>query len=127
MLTLSQKWLLILGALMGCFSVAVGAFGAHALKNRLTEEMLSVFEVGARYQMYHAIAIWLSVWFSTLNQGMLALFSGWTFFIGSLVFSGSLYLLALTGIRIFGAITPIGGIFFLVGWLCLALAAFKSI
>ena len=126
MMTLSQKWLLILGALMGFFSVAAGAFGAHALKNKLSQEMLAVFEVAARYQMYHALAIWMAVWLSTINGGWEALFSGWAFFGGAFIFSGSLYLLALTGIRLFGAITPIGGVLLLAGWLFLASAAFKS-
>lgn len=123
----SQKWLLVLGACMGFISVAMGAFGAHALKSRLEPDMLSVFEVGARYQMYHALAIFLAVWVSTLAPGLFAPWSGWLFAAGILVFSGSLYALALTGIRIFGAITPIGGVLLLVGWLCLAMAAWKTV
>lgn len=121
-----MKWLLVLGALSGFFSVAAGAFGAHALKQKLQPDMLAVFEVGARYQMYHALAMCAAAWVCTLAPGILAPLSGWFFFAGSLVFSGSLYLLALTGIRLFGAITPIGGVFLLIGWLFLALAALKS-
>ena len=124
MTTDSQKWLLIIGALMGFMSVAMGAFGAHALKQKLGHEMLSVFEVGARYQMYHALAIFFAVWISTLASGMLPPLSGWLFVAGTFIFSGSLYLLAMTGIRFFGAITPIGGVLLLLGWLCLALASF---
>lgn len=120
----SQKWLIFFGALMGFISVAAGAFGAHALKQKLAHDMLSVFEVGARYQMYHALAMLLAVWVSTLTVGSLAILAGWMFFSGSLIFSGSLYLLALTGIRALGAVTPIGGVILLIGWICLALSVF---
>lgn len=122
----SQKWLLIIGALMGFVSVAAGAFGAHALKQKLDPEMLSIFEVGARYQMYHALAICLVALVSAPIPLNYVTLSGWLFFGGSVIFSGSLYLLALTGIRMFGAITPIGGVILLLGWLCLAFAAIKT-
>lgn len=122
--THSQKWLLFLASLMGLISVAMGAFGAHALKNKLEPALLSVFEVGARYQMYHALAIPLTVWLSTILSNAFVPLSGWLFFSGALLFSGSLYLLALTGIRVLGAITPIGGAILLLGWLCLALSVF---
>lgn len=121
-----HKGLLILGLAMGFISVAAGAFGAHALKQKLSAEMLAVFEVGARYQMYHALAICIAVWVSTLVPGWLPLLSGWLFLAGIAIFSGSLYLLAMTGIRLFGAFTPIGGVLFLLGWLTLGLAALKS-
>lgn len=120
-----NKALLFLGILMGFVSVALGAFGAHFLKNRLTPEYLSVFEVGVRYQMYHALAIFVSVWIATFSPGLLAPLSGWLFLGGILLFSGSLYLLALTGIRSLGAITPIGGLLFLAGWVCMGLAVYK--
>lgn len=126
MVTLAQKWLLFFACLMGFISVAAGAFGAHALKQRLTPDMLSVFEVGARYQMYHAFAICLAVWLSTVIPGQLPLLAGWFFFGGILVFSGTLYLLALTGLRFLGAFTPIGGLLFLIGWVCLAIALFRN-
>ena len=106
--------LLFISCLLGFLGVAGGAFGAHALKTRLTPDLLAAFEVGIRYQMYHLFAIFASVW---LNAPL----SGWLFFIGILLFSGSLYLLALTSIRLFGAITPIGGLLLLAGWLTLAL------
>lgn len=115
----SNKWLLCFGALLGLIGVAAGAFGAHALKNKLNQEMLAVFEVGVRYQMYHALAVLL-----TAYMGMLL--SGWFFVGGTVVFSGSLYLLALTGVRLFGAITPFGGLILLLGWLCLFLSPFFS-
>lgn len=126
MMTPSQKWMLGLGAIMGFFSVAAGAFGAHALKQKLQPEMLSIFEIGARYQMYHALAMCLVVWASTLIPGLLTSLSGWLFFAGTLIFSGSLYLLALTGIRVLGAITPIGGVILLIAWACFAIAAFQK-
>jgi uncharacterized membrane protein YgdD (TMEM256/DUF423 family) len=122
----SQKWLLLFGALLGFISVAAGAFGAHALKQRLGQEMLAVFEVGARYQMYHALAMFAAVWISTITPGNLAVASGWLFFIGTLIFSGSLYLLAMSGIRVIGAITPIGGVILLMGWFILAIALLKK-
>jgi len=123
---MTQKYLFSLGALLGFIAVAAGAFGAHALKNRLTQDMLSIFEVGVRYQMYHALAIVFVMGMSLLLPSSLTLLSGWFFFFGTLIFSGSLYLLALTGIRSFGAITPIGGVILLLGWLFLVLAPFFS-
>ena len=123
--TSPQKWLLLFGALFGFLSVAAGSFGAHALKQRVGQEMLSVFEVGVRYQMYHALAIFAAVWLSTVVPSSLAPLAGWFFFAGTFIFSGSLYFLALTGIRTSGAITPIGGLVMLIGWLCLAIAIVK--
>lgn len=121
----SLKILLLLGAFLGFVSVSAGAFGAHSLKNKLSHEMLAVFEVGCRYMMYHAIAIFISVWISTLTPSLFAPLSAWLFFSGTLIFSGSLYLLVLTGIRLFGAITPIGGVIMLAGWVCLAIACWS--
>jgi uncharacterized membrane protein YgdD (TMEM256/DUF423 family) len=123
---LAHKWLLFSGLLMGFLSVVLGAFAAHALKKTLGAERLAIFEVGARYQMYHAFAICLAVWIATLIPGTLPPLAGWLFFAGTLIFSGSLYLLALTDIRILGAFTPIGGALFLTGWLLLAIGVVKS-
>lgn len=120
-----MKWLLALGALSGFLSVAAGAFGAHALKQKLAPDMLAVFEVAARYQMYHALAMCLVALLGLTMESSLIPISGWLFFAGTAIFSGSLYLLALTGARFLGAITPIGGVLLLVGWLFLALAALK--
>lgn len=125
-MTSPQKWLLLMAALLGFISVAAGAFGAHALKNRLNAEMLAIFEVGTRYQMYHALAMCILVGFSLLVPSLLALLSGWMFLIGTLIFSGSLYLLAFTGVRSLGAITPIGGVFLLIGWICFAIAIYRA-
>lgn len=104
-------------------AVGFGAFGAHGLRGRISPEMLSVFEIGVRYQMYHALAILLVAALSGRIEGRLLPAAGWAFTAGIAVFSGSLYVLALTGITTLGAVTPIGGVAFLVGWVCLILAA----
>jgi uncharacterized membrane protein YgdD (TMEM256/DUF423 family) len=118
---------LTLGALSGLLAVAAGAFGAHALRARLTPELLAVFETGARYQMYHALALLavalLVVPVADTPSETWVNAAGWCFVAGTVVFSGSLYALALTGTRWLGAVTPLGGAAFLAGWLCLALAA----
>jgi uncharacterized membrane protein YgdD (TMEM256/DUF423 family) len=112
-----------LGALSALIAVAAGAFGAHALRARLTPELLAVFETGARYQMYHAFGLMAAGWAVTRWPGLLPVWAGWLFAAGTLLFSGSLYALALSGMRWLGAVTPFGGVAFLAGWLCLALAA----
>jgi uncharacterized membrane protein YgdD (TMEM256/DUF423 family) len=115
----------IMGAISALIGVAAGAFGAHSLRGRLDADMLTIFEVGVRYQLYHALALLAVAWAQIRWPGSLAAASGWLFVIGTLLFSGSLYLLSLTGIRWFGAITPLGGLAFLGGWLCLALAVWR--
>ena len=105
--------------------MAAGAFGAHALRARLEPRLLEVFETGARYQMYHAIAMLAAAWIVTRFPGSLANASGWLFLAGTGLFSGSLYAMAFTGIRALGAITPLGGVCFIAGWGCLALAAMR--
>jgi uncharacterized membrane protein YgdD (TMEM256/DUF423 family) len=112
-----------LGALSAFISVAAGAFGAHALRQRLEPDLLAVFETGARYQMYHALALLAVAWAATRWPGTLVTWAGWLFVLGTMLFSGSLYVLALSGIRWLGAITPLGGLAFLAGWLCLVLGA----
>lgn len=102
-----------LGAGLMFLAVGLGAFGAHALKSRLTPDMLAVFETGVRYQVYHALALLL---LTSLRGPSKA---AWCFTAGIALFSGSLYLLALTGARKWGAVTPIGGLLFLIGWLIL--------
>lgn len=119
---------LALGALFGLSAVAAGAFGAHALEARLAADRLAIFETAARYQMYHALAL-VAV---ALAAGLLpearglTTSAGWAFIIGTMVFSGSLYLLALGGPRWLGAITPIGGLCFIVGWALIGLAALRG-
>jgi len=105
---------LALGGINAFISVAAGAFGAHGLKQRLSSDLLAAFETGARYQMYHALGL-LAVAFA-LGQGRSASTAGWAMLAGIVLFSGSLYALALTGIRPVGAITPLGGLCFLAGW-----------
>jgi len=109
----------VLGALSAFCSVAAGAFGAHALRERLTPEYLAVFETGARYQMYHGLALLAVAWAASRWPGTLTQCAGWLFVAGTVLFSGSLYALALTGVRWLGAITPLGGVAFLAGWVCL--------
>jgi uncharacterized membrane protein YgdD (TMEM256/DUF423 family) len=104
-------------------AVALGAFGAHGLKSRLTPEMLAVFEVGVRYQFYHGLALLaLGLGVGVLSGSNWLRYAGRCWILGTVVFSGSLYLLALTDIRWLGAITPIGGVAFILGWLFAALA-----
>lgn len=112
-----------LGAGSAFIGVAAGAFGAHALRARLSPELLAVFETGARYQMYHALALLAVAWAASRWPGALVHWAGWLFVAGTLLFSGSLYALALSGVRWLGAITPLGGVAFLAGWACLLLAA----
>lgn len=113
----------LIGTLSGGLAVAAGAFGAHALRARLTPDMLAVFETAARYQMYHALALLAAAYMAGDGSCRPAVWAGWLFTVGTLLFSGSLYTLALTGTRGFGAITPFGGVAFLAGWICLAVAA----
>jgi uncharacterized membrane protein YgdD (TMEM256/DUF423 family) len=111
------------GAVSAFIAVAAGAFGAHALKARLEPELLAVFETGARYQMYHAIALFFAAYASGGEEDCrFGRWAGWAFLLGTILFSGSLYALALSGIRMFGAVTPFGGVAFLAGWIFLLLA-----
>ena len=112
-----------LGAASAFVAVAAGAFGAHALRARLDAGALAVFETGARYQMYHALGLLAVGWAAARWPGPWATRAGWLFVLGTVLFSGSLYGLALSGVRWLGAITPLGGVAFLAGWICLALAA----
>jgi len=121
-----ERIFFVLGAFSGFLGVALGAFAAHGLKERLDPQMLATFEVGVRYQMYHALALLGVAWAITKWPGTAALAAGWLFVAGTLIFSGSLYLLALSGLRWLGAITPVGGLAFLAGWLCLAWSAWKG-
>lgn len=121
-----DRLFVILGAVSASIGVAAGAFGAHALKGRLAPDLLAIFEVGVRYQLVHALALLAVAWACTRWPGRLASASGWSFAAGTVLFSGSLYLLALTGVRAFGAVTPVGGVLFLAGWLLLAAAAWRG-
>jgi len=116
----------VLGALSGSLAVALGAFGAHALRDRLTPQMLQVFDTGQRYHMFHALALLAVAWASTRWPVGPVAAAGWLFVVGTVLFSGSLYALAVTGQRWLGAITPLGGVAFILGWLALAWAAWAS-
>ncbi len=121
-----HKGLLIAGALLGFIGVALGAFGAHMLKDKLPPHLLNVMEIGVRYQLFHAVLIVaLSAVASVYNPQWMA-GAGWLFVLGAVLFSGSLYLLALTGIKQWGAVTPVGGITLLAGWVCILIGACKS-
>jgi uncharacterized membrane protein YgdD (TMEM256/DUF423 family) len=113
----------VAGAVSGAVAVAAGAFGAHALKARLSPDLLVVFQTGAQYQMYHALALLAAGWVAARSPGAAASAAGILFLVGSVLFSGSLYALALSGVRALGAITPLGGVAFIAGWLALAWAA----
>jgi len=121
-----DRLLYIGAAAAGFLGVAFGAFGAHALRSRLEPDMLAVFETGVRYQMYHAFAVFAAAWaFARWPRRVFGV-AGALFLAGIVVFSGSLYLLALTGQRWLGAVTPLGGLAFLTGWLMLAFGAWRS-
>lgn len=121
----AERLFFALGAASAALAVAAGAFGAHALKSRLEPDLLAVFDTGARYQMFHALALLATAWASARWPGRATLAAGWLFVAGTLLFSGSLMLLALTGIRALGAITPFGGLAFIAGWVLLAWATLR--
>ena len=115
-----SAWFGSLGAVLGLLGVGLGAFGAHGLQGRLNPADLATFETAVRYQMYHALALLLVALLLARNPGGAATFAGWAFLGGALVFSGSLYMMILTDQRWLGAVTPLGGVAFLVGWGVLA-------
>ena len=115
-----------LGALFAATSVAAGAFGAHALKTLLDPPMLAAFETAARYQMYHALGLFVVAWLCRETTNQWAAKSGWLFCAGILLFSGSLYIVALAGVKWMGALTPLGGVSFIAGWICIAWTAWRT-
>ena len=117
-----NKALVAAGAINGGLAVAAGAFAAHGLRDRLEARSLEIFETAARYQMYHALAMILAAVIATSD----AKTAGWIFQAGIIVFSGSLYALALTDVKLLGAITPLGGLAFLAGWAWLAISALRG-
>ncbi len=121
-----ERLFFLVGSISALIAVVLGAFGAHGLKGRLTTEMLNAFEVGVRYQMYHALALLAVAWALSRWPRAEVTVAGWLFVAGTIIFSGSLYLLSLTGIRWIGAITPIGGVAFLLGWLCLVWGVWRG-
>jgi len=137
-----ERAFLVIGAVLGLVGVALGAFGSHALRRRLGAERLATFEIGVRYQLWHALALFAVVFvglvrfwhpssatYLTVSEGSMAwpaAVAGWLFLAGTVLFSGSLYVLALTDRRRWGAVAPIGGTCLLLGWLALALAALTA-
>lgn len=120
-----KGWIAV-GAINAALSVAAGAFGAHALKARLSADLQVIFETGARYHMYHALALVLLGLFLQDRGSALGNVAGYSFLVGILLFSGSLYALSLSGVRALGAITPLGGLAFLLGWTLFAVASLKA-
>ncbi len=121
-----ERLFFMIGSIAAFLGVAFGAFAAHMLKTRLPEDLFNIFEVGVRYHFYHALALFAAAWACTRWPGNLTTLSGWLFLAGIIIFSGSLYVLSISGVRWLGAITPIGGLAFLAGWACLFIAAFKG-
>ena len=116
----------IIASLSACIAVALGAFAAHILKQKLTPEMFGIFEMGVRYHVYHVFALFIVAWATTYFTTANFVPAGWLFVAGTFIFSGSLYLLSLTETRWLGAITPIGGLCFLAGWLWMAWSVWKA-
>lgn len=122
---MDRTWF-VYGSAFAFLSTAFGAFGAHSLRARLGADALAIFETGVRYQMYHALALLAVAYAAQHWGGGLVTASGWLFVAGIVLFSGSLYVLSITGVRAFGAVTPFGGLCFLAGWACLVLAAWRA-
>ncbi|NKB68560.1 MAG: DUF423 domain-containing protein [Candidatus Latescibacteria bacterium] len=118
---MKDRLFLVLGSLSAGLAVVIGAFGGHILKQRLSPEMWTVFEVGARYHFFHALGLLAVAWANGRWPCKWTAAAGWCLVAGTALFSGSLYLLAMTGQSWLGAITPVGGAVFIIGWLCLAM------
>ena len=121
-----ERTFFALGALFSGLAVAAGAFGAHGLRGRLDTDMLAAFETGARYQMYHGLALLAVAWAVVRWPQGHAAAAGWLFVAGIVIFSGSLYVLSISGVRWLGAITPLGGLCFLAGWVALVLTSWRG-
>lgn len=120
-----MKLFIIIGSILGLIGVGAGAFGAHGLEDKLDADMLDIWETAARYQMYHALALYGAAWLIQQTSSSWATAGAVSFVAGVLIFSGTLYVLAFTGIRWLGAITPIGGLALMGGWFCCIMAALK--
>jgi uncharacterized membrane protein YgdD (TMEM256/DUF423 family) len=122
----TAKLFLSLGSISGALAVLIGAFGAHGLKDKLCDQMLAVYKTGVEYHFYHTLAL-LGIGLLSLHyKSALLTASGWSMVAGIILFSGSLYALSISGVKILGAITPIGGLFFIAGWVLLVLAVIKA-
>ena len=123
---MTLRWILVIGALGGFLSVLLGAFAAHGLRSRLAPEMLAVFQTGVQYQFFHSLALLMTGLLAVqLGESAGLRWSGTLFLAGILLFSGSLYVLALSGVKWLGAVTPFGGTCFLAGWLVLAISLWR--
>ena len=122
----TAKLFLTLGSISGALAVMIGAFGAHGLKDKLCEQMLTVYKTGVEYHFYHTLALLGIGLFALHYKSALLTASGWSMVAGIVLFSGSLYALSISGIKILGAITPIGGLCFIAGWLLLVFAIQKA-
>ncbi|MCB0260264.1 MAG: DUF423 domain-containing protein [Calditrichae bacterium] len=121
------KTLVLIGSICAFLGIALGAFGAHALRERLPADLMAVYQTGVLYHLVHALALVLTgALLRWMGATVLVTWAGWLFLAGIVLFSGSLYLLSMTGIRALGAITPFGGLSFLIGWALLAVAAWKG-
>jgi uncharacterized membrane protein YgdD (TMEM256/DUF423 family) len=120
---MATRWFVV-GAVLGAIGVGLGAFGAHGLKSRVGPEMLAVWETAAKYHLIHALALLATAWACERWPGTGTSAAGWLFAAGIVLFSGSLYAMVLTGVRALGAITPLGGLAFIAGWLALAVGAY---
>jgi uncharacterized membrane protein YgdD (TMEM256/DUF423 family) len=121
-----MRFWIVMGAVSAFLSVAAGAFGGHTLKERLPADLLAIFEIAARYHMYHSLGLIAIGLVAQLRPSPMLSGAGWSMFAGIVLFSGSLYALALTGIRVLGAITPLGGLGFMAGWALLAVAVWRQ-
>src|ERR1039458_6824177 len=122
-----MKLFLFLASIFGFLAVAIGAFGAHAVKSRISPEMLDIYHTGTQYQMYHSLALLaVAILLKFYPESRMLTISGWLFTAGIVVFSGSLYALSLSGVKMLGAITPIGGLCFFGGWLFLLIGPMKG-
>ena len=122
---MATRWFVV-GAVLGAIGVGLGAFGAHGLKSRVGPDMLAVWETAAKYHLIHALALLATAWACERWPGTWTSAAGWLFAAGIVLFSGSLYAMVLTGVRALGAITPLGGLAFIAGWLALAIAALRK-
>ncbi len=123
--TPNRVWFLV-GSISAAIGVAAGAFGAHGLKNILTPDMLTIYETAVRYQMYHAFGLIATALAGNFQLASKLKVAGWCFIGGTVLFSGSLYALTLTGMRWLGAITPLGGMAFIAGWILLGFSVYKN-
>jgi uncharacterized membrane protein YgdD (TMEM256/DUF423 family) len=123
-----MKWLFLSAGLSGMLSVVLGAYGAHGLKSRLSADLMNTFQTGVEYQMYHSLALLIAAMLAyPWPETQLIRWSGYLFLVGMIMFSGSLYLLSLTGLRVFGPITPLGGLVLIAAWLLLTIGIWENV